>query len=108
MPILATKHRVVLSHNNKMPQNLFALLYLMLFCIVIEIAAEQVSLRGNGFMRYNIRDELYNPNVNRIGLQFRTTHPSGMLVYATGSGGDVLQLDIAQGHLRYLEFLSLN
>lgn len=75
-------------------------IYLVLLCLSFYIKAEEISLKGNGFLRYDIRSELYNPNVNRIQLQFRTTHPSGTIAYVTGNGGDMLRIDIAQGRLR--------
>ena len=39
-------------------------------------------------------------NINRIQLEFRTIHPSGILVVMGGKGKDVLVLQLIQGRLR--------
>jgi len=95
---VTTMHKIF----NRPLDNPLAALYFMLPWLSLCVAAEEISLKGNGFLRYDVRSELYNPKVNRIKVQFRTTHPSGTIVYATGSGGDLLRIDIVQGRLRVL------
>eukprot|EP00112_Aurelia_sp_Birch-Aquarium-sp1_P011140 Seg2349.6 transcript_id=Seg2349.6/GoldUCD/mRNA.D3Y31 product="hypothetical protein" protein_id=Seg2349.6/GoldUCD/D3Y31 len=69
-------------------------------CYTFAVGVADISLKGNGFLRYDIRNKPFNPNVNRISLHFRTTHPSGIIVYLLGSNGDSLELDLVQGTLR--------
>ena len=84
---------------------------ILLCCYNFAVAVADISLEGNGFLRYDIRNKPFNPNVNRISLQFKTTHPTGIIVYLLGSNGDSLELDLVQGTLRQVpvwRFIFLN
>ncbi len=79
------------------------LLFIYALPLILSAQCEEISLNGNGYIRYDIKDKLFNPNVNRINLKFRTSHPSGLLVFVTGVDGDSIALDIIQGTLRFVD-----
>ena len=69
-------------------------------CYNFVVGVADISLNGDAFLRYDIRNKPFNSNVNRISLHFKTTHPTGIIVYLLGSNGDSLELDLVQGTLR--------
>ena len=76
-------------------------------CYNFVVGVAVISLKGDGFLRYDIRNKPFNSNVNRISLHFKTTHPTGIIVYLLGSNGDSLELDLVQGTLRQVSLSCL-
>lgn len=61
-----------------------------------------VEFDGPQFISYDVRTNRISAETNHISLQFKTFHPSGVLVYGSGTQGDFITLELIQGKLRYV------
>ena len=66
----------------------------------VGLVDNEISLNGKGYIKYDSRWQPYSLNANKINIQFKTTHPTGTLVYLAGQEGDTIVLQLIQGKLR--------
>lgn len=83
---------------------IFSLLLLSLNVFEVFSTAVGVDVEFNGpqFISYDVRTNRISAETNHISLQFKTFHPSGMLIYSSGTQGDFITLELIQGKLRYV------
>lgn len=60
----------------------------------------EVDFKGQQFISYDLRSNRISAETNQISLEFKTFHPSGMLIYSSGTQGDFITLELIQGKLR--------
>ena len=57
----------------------------------------EATFNGSQYIRYDIKEAT---NKDRIVLNFKTSEPSGMLLYGCGTQGDFIALEIKRGKVR--------
>ena len=82
------------------------------FCTLLLLSAVEVrsspagfdvAFSGSSYISYDLRHEnTISAESNQISLEFKTFHPSGLLIYSSGTQGDFITLELIQGKLRYV------
>lgn len=64
--------------------------------------SKEICFSGDKFLYYSPKelDSSIKVNSNRVELEFRTIHPSGILMAMVGKGKDALVLFMDEGRLR--------
>ena len=75
-------------------------LSLLLLCQVYVIFCREVTFSGQEYITYDLRSRSLDARRNQIQLEFKTIHPTGILIYSRGSQDDYIQLELRHGVLR--------
>ena len=77
----------------------------IILCMILKSASQEIRVDGDDFVEYNLRSIPWLSWIKRhsLMLDFKTVHPSGLLVYIGSELGqaDFLMLDLVRGKLRY-------
>ena len=74
-------------------------------CMILKSGSQEIRVDGDDFVAYNLNSMhwLSRIKTHSLMLDFKTVHPSGLLVYIGSEleQGDFLMLDLVRGKLRY-------
>ena len=79
------------------------------FCgnVFSEHAGIVVQFRDGEFISYDLRPQWIEVVRNDITFWFKTFHPSGLLLFASGTQGDFVLLELKDGRFKYVHYISL-
>lgn len=79
------------------------LVFLLLSLLVLGVSSSsgfEVDFKGPQYISYDLRSNRISAESNQISLEFKTFHPSGLLVYSSGTQGDFITLELIHSKLR--------
>lgn len=87
-------------------QHLLVVAALTLTVVVVVIAESEhnINLDGSQYIEKSLLADRLNTQVLKLVMAFNTTVSSGLLLYATGTSGDYVALELVHGKLRYKSF----
>ncbi|XP_048576570.1 contactin-associated protein-like 2 isoform X2 [Nematostella vectensis] len=76
------------------------LLLLAAFFSVSNSAGFESNFKGEEYISYDLRSNRIATETNHISMQFKTFHPSGLVMHSSGTQGDFVTLEMIHGKLR--------
>ena len=77
----------------------------LVLCMILKSVSQEIRVDGDDFVAYNLSSIPWLSRIKRhsLMLDFKTVHPSGLLVYigSEPEPADFLMLDLVRGKLRY-------
>lgn len=77
----------------------------LVLCMILKSGSQEIRVDGDDFVAYNLSSIPWLSRIKRhyLMLDFKTVHPSGLLVYigCEQEQADFLMLDLVRGKLRY-------
>ncbi|KXJ24228.1 Contactin-associated protein-like 2 [Exaiptasia diaphana] len=83
------------------PHSILRLIFLTCSILHVLSSGYEVEFNGPQYISYDIRTNRISTDNTHISLQFKTFHPSGVLIYSSGTQGDFITLELIQGKLRF-------
>lgn len=77
----------------------------LVLCMILKSGSQEIRVDGDDFVAYNLSSMPWLSRIKKhsLMLDFKTVHPSGLLVYIGSEmeQADFLMLDLVRGKLRY-------
>ncbi|EDO39259.1 predicted protein [Nematostella vectensis] len=84
------------------------LLLLAAFFSVSNSAGFESNFKGEEYISYDLRSNRIATETNHISMQFKTFHPSGLVMHSSGTQGDFVTLEMIHGKLRHMSMYTLS